>query len=169
MVGTSLPLTFQALLVAFIASCGLVTTHPAEVVFRTLPEETSAERLGRVDVVDNRGTFRTGHPVDDVLEALGKSRDDATTVVRYTRDERAWIAGIVVAGVDPPVLLDAVEQHWQAPGVTSREATVIQGRDAVVMDRRDGSRIVAFERGGIVYVAYADYPPRAMSLAEAVQ
>lgn len=140
-----------ALAVLFAAGCGGLQS---EGLLSTLPATAGGVNFDTSRVIDD--SFLSGHPLDDVLAALGKRRSDATIVERVSWVGEGDIGAIVVGRVPGDVLLNTVVQTWHAAAVVSREQTTIGDRDVWALDTRLNDVFLAYQRGSTVYWASSD-------------
>jgi hypothetical protein len=131
------------------AACGAVQS---QALLATLPTSAGGVNFDTTHVIDD--SFSSGHPVDEVLAALGKRRSDATIVERFPRDGVGGdIGALLVNGVAGDVLLDTVVQTWLAAAVVGRAQTTIGDREVWVLDFRPGDVFLAYQRESTVYWA----------------
>ncbi|MEP7379406.1 MAG: hypothetical protein ABI725_07600 [Chloroflexota bacterium] len=148
--GVLIGLVMAALFAA--AGCSAVQSHS---LLATLPTSAGGVNFDSTHVIDD--SFMSGHPVDDVLAALGKRRSDATVVERFPRDGAGGdIGAFVVHGVPGDVALDTVSQTWHAAAVVGRSQTTIGDREVWVLEQRGGYFFLAYQRGSTVYWADSD-------------
>lgn len=140
-------------LAALVTAAGCIAVQ-SQVLLATLPTTAGGVNFDTSRVVDD--SFWGGHPVDDVLAALGKRRSDATIVERFSRVGVGEIGAFVVGGVPGDVLLDTVVQTWHAPAVVGRAQTTIGDRDVWALDFRPGHVFLAYRRGSTIYWAGTD-------------
>lgn len=135
------------------AGCGVVQS---QALLATLPTSAGGVNFDISRVIDD--SFLSGHPVDDVLTALGKRRSDATIVERYggVGGGDGGIGAFVVGGVPGDVLLDTFVQTWLAPAVVGRAQTTIGDRDVWALDLRPNHVFLAYQRGSTIYWAGTD-------------
>jgi len=137
---------------AVAAGCGVIQS---QALLATLPTSAGGVTFDTSRVIDD--SFLSGHPVDDVLAALGKRRSDATIADRYPRTgEGGSIGALAVNGISGDVLLDAVVQTWHAAAVVGRAQTTIGDRDVWALEQRGGYFFLAYQRGSTVYWADSD-------------
>lgn len=139
-----------------VAACAL---GQSQALLATLPTSAGGVNFDTSRVIDD--SFMSGHPMDDVLAALGKRRSDATIVERFGRAGGGGIGAFVVGGVPGDVLLDTVVQTWIAAAVVGRAQTTIGDRDVWALDIRPGHFLLAYQRGPAVYWASTDDRPLA--------
>jgi len=137
-------------LVALLAAgCAVVQS---QALLATLPTSAGGVDFDTPRMIDD--SFMSGHPVDDVLTALGKRRSDATIVERVSWVGEGDIGALVVYGVSGEVLLNTVVQTWRAAAVVGRAQTRIGDRDVWALDFRGGGQVfLAYQRGSTVYWA----------------
>lgn len=121
----------------------------------TLPDEAGGVFFEDIQSVDD--AFLSGHPVDDVLAALGKTR--AETIAVFRSGANGTIGAISVDGTGGQLLLEAFAQSWHAPAVVGRFTRILGGTVAWELVERDGARTVLYQRQNLVYLATA--PDRA--------
>ena len=124
-----------------------------------LPTRAGGVVFSQANVIDDG--FLSGHAVDDVYGALGKSRRDGLAASRLDPGTGDAIGAMTVAGIPGQDLLDTFVRHWQAEAIVSREAEVIGDRDAWVMEHRGGATTVAYRRNDVVFYAYSEADGRA--------
>ena len=147
-------------LAALFAAAGCSAVQ-SQALLGTLPTNAGGVNFDTTHVIDD--SFLSGHAADDVLDALGKQRSDATIVERGPRDGvGGGIGAIVVNGVGGEILLDTVAQTWQAAAVVGRTQVTIGDRDVWVLEQRGGYFFLAYQRRSTVYWASSDD----LSLAE---
>lgn len=118
----------------------------SQVLLATLPANAGGVNFDSTHVIDD--SFMSGHPVDDVLAALGKRRSDAAVVERFPRDGVGGdIGALAVNGVAGDVLLETVVQTWHAAAVVARAQTTIGDRDVWALEQRGGYFFLAYQRG----------------------
>lgn len=147
---------FTALVVAtLITGCGVVRS---QALLATLPTSAAGITFDASEVIDN--SFNLGYAGDAVLAALGKSREDATMVDRYSVEGDAEIGALVVNGVAGDLLLDTFVRTWDPATIARTEAT-IDNRDVWTLEIRGGHFTMAYQSGSTVY--WADGPDRALT------
>jgi hypothetical protein len=138
----------------FAASCApLDRPSPADLL-AALPRQANETDLDLVQIVDDR--FLSGHLVDSVLDALGKSRSDATVVFRTSATSDLSVGAMAVAGISGADLLHAVNQAWNSAAIISRSEADIQGRRVIRLEARGGDITVAYVRGTVAYLVTGD-------------
>ena len=153
-----------ALAAVVAAGCSAVQS---QALLATLPTSAGGVEFDTPRVIDD--SFLSGHPVDDVLAALGKRRSDATIVERFPRDGiGGGIGAFIVGGVSGDVVLDTVAQTWHAAAVVGRTQTTIGDRDVWVLEQRGGYFLLAYQRGSTVYWASTDDRPLAEEFVAAM-
>ncbi len=143
----------MAAAVLLAASCSAPRPSPAALL-ATLPQEADGTQLDFVQIVDD--SFLSGHSVDPVLAALGKSRSDASAVFRISLTSQMLVGAVAVTGVNGTELLQAVTEAWNSAAIIRRSEAVIQGKPVVVLDVRGGERTAAYARGSVVYLVSSD-------------
>jgi hypothetical protein len=134
------------------AGCAVVQS---QALLATLPTTAAGVHFDTPRVIDD--SFLSGHPVDEVLAALGKRRSDATIVERFPRDGVGGdIGALLVNGVAGDVLLDTVVQTWLAAAVVGRGQTTIGDRDVWVLEHRVPYFFLVYQRGSTIYWADSD-------------
>lgn len=133
------------------AGCGAIRS---QALLATLPTRAAGASFDTSRVIDD--SFRSGYPIDEILEKLGKSRSDTTVVDRYSSDANAEIGAFVVDGVSADVLLDIVVQTWEAPAVVARTQTIIGDRGVWALEMRPGHFFLAYRRASTIYWAGSD-------------
>lgn len=141
-----------ALVVLIALTC--LTCSATSTLLSSLPETADGIQFEDVIVVDQ--SFSSGHPIDDVLESLGKTRRDATAVFRGSAAASATVGAILVQGVSGGDALNAVVQHWQAAALVSRNQTEIGGRAVWLLEFRPDQVMTVHERGEAVYLVAAN-------------
>jgi len=101
-------------------------------------------------------SYLSGHPVDDVLAALGKSRSDAVAVFRDAADGSGTMGAVAVRDVDGVTLLHAVTAHWRSAAVTGRSETDVDGKHVWLLSERLGYLVAAYVRTDVVYIVSAN-------------
>lgn len=148
---------FTALVVAtLITGCGVVRSRA---LLATLPTSAAGITFDASQVIDN--SFNMGYAGDAVLAALGKRREDATMVDRYSVEGDAAIGALVVNGVAGDLLLDTFVRTWDDPATIARTEATIDNRDVWIIEIRDGHFTMAYQSGTTVY--WADGPDRALT------
>jgi hypothetical protein len=134
------------------AGCGAVQS---QALLATLPTSAGGVTFDTSRVIDD--SFLSGHPVDDILAALGKRRSDATIVDRYpSTGVGGSIGALAVNGISGDVLLDTVVQTWLAAALVGRAQTTIGDRDVWALDIRPNHVFLAYRRGSTIYWADSD-------------
>lgn len=140
-----------AVIAAFeLAAC----TSRSDSVLGTLPQHVVGVSLDTVTIVNDQ--YPSGHPVDDVLRALSKTRRDGGAVFRSSSRGSPSVGGIWVDGVDGAKLLDAVVNNWLAAAVIARTTTRIDSKDVWLLEIRPNHLAAAYSRGDVVYIASSD-------------
>ena len=153
----SIRTALTALVVAtLITGCGVVRS---QALLATLPTSAAGITFDASEVIDN--SFNMGYAGDAVLAALGKRREDATMVDRYSVEGDAEIGALVVDGVAGDLLLDTFVRTWDDPATIARSETTIDNRDVWTIETRDGRFTMAYQSGATVYWAYG--PDRALT------
>lgn len=132
----------------------------------TLPTEVGGDRLDFVLLVDDR--FLSGHPIDDVLQQLGKARADASVVFLESSEGLGSVGAASVDGVDGNGLLSAVLETWYVHSVVVKTQQTVQGRPAWLLVENSGQQTYAHADGQVVYFASSSDADRARALAEAL-
>jgi len=122
-------------------------------ILAALPTSIDGIAFDSVVVVDEN--FQSGHPADDVLAHLGKSRSDAEIVFRERAGGDLSVGGMAVDGVSGPDLLGAVVNNWKSSAVSNRSQTTIENHMVWLLDIRPNTSVAAYERGGVVYLVEA--------------
>jgi hypothetical protein len=143
-------------IVAAVSACAPSPRPSTAEILASLPISAGGEDLSVVRVIDPN--FPSGHVVDDVLNALGKQRSQASIVFRYSSGGSGYLGGIAVDEVDGRQLLQAIGLYWQAAALVLRSQTPIRGHEGVELTFRDGSQLIAYNAGRVIYVASADDP-----------
>jgi hypothetical protein len=144
----------MAVALAFVTACGAIPFIPANRLLSALPAAAGGIDFDTVRVIDD--SFLSGHLVDDVLTALGKSRSDAAVVFRGDSAGGTTIGAIAVQGVGGQDLLDACVENWGAPAVIRRSQRVVNGANGWELEMRDGQLNVFYPRGNTVFVAWSE-------------
>jgi len=134
------------------------STAPEGHLLATLPDEAGGVGFDGVQIVFD-DFYLWGHPVDDVLRAVGKERRDAVAVFRYSNVIEATIGATTVEGIDGETLLTAFADTWNAPAVVHRSARIVGGTRGWELRERRSGWTVMYRRGDAVYLASA--PDRA--------
>jgi hypothetical protein len=158
-------MTLVSVILAALAAtgCGVVQS---QALLATLPASAGGVNFDTSRVIDD--SHSSGHPVDDVLAALGKRRSHATIVERFSRVGEGDIGAMVVDGVPGDVLLETVVQTCDAPAVVARTQTTISGRDVWTLDIRPGHVFLAYRRGPTLYWASTNDHARAEQFVAAM-
>lgn len=152
-----------AWLAAFIVTGCIART---DALLGTLPRNVGGTAFTQVQVVDE--SFLSGHPIDDVLQRLGKTRKDAAVVYVYSADGSGTLGAATVSGVSGQELLDAVVDTWTAPSVTDRAEVAIGERTAWQLASRTGTVTIVYAAGEVVYFASSNEANRAERFAAAL-
>lgn len=131
------------------------TTDTEQALLDSLPVDAGGLQLDGVQIVHETGLL-IGHPVDEVLWAVGKERGDAVSVYRY--GDSTTIGATKVAGIDGITLLQAFADAWNAPSVIDRGRRWVHGLPAWQLWHRGGDRTVVYVDGDVVYVVQTDDP-----------
>lgn len=123
----------------------------ASSILATLPSEAGGVTFDLIQVVDEG--YQGGHPIDDVLAALGKTRRDAIVAFRESQRGDGGVGAVYINGITGAVLLDAVVQHWAAASVIARTELQSGGHTGWLLEHRAGHFTFAYERGDSVYLA----------------
>jgi hypothetical protein len=126
-----------------------------------LPATAGGTAFPQVNVINE--SFRSGHAVDDVFDALGKTRADGVAVSRFAPATRDEIGAVRVNSVPGEQLLAAFVQAWRPDAVINRTTEVIDGRTVSVLGYVGGAATIAYQRDDVVLYAYSDAPERARS------
>jgi len=143
-------IALSVVIVFVTASCSSQT----QVLLNTLPVVGAGMALEQVTVVDE--SRRSGHPMDDVLMALGKSRRDAIIVFRSASSGGPSVGAVTVTGVIGADLLIAVVDNLQSAAVISRTMTTAAGKDVWLIESRPDHLAAAYSHGDVVYLALSD-------------
>lgn len=142
---------FTALVVAtLITGCGVVRS---QALLATLPTRAAGIFFDTSSVIDD--SFMIGYAGDSVLAALGKRREDATMVDRYSSEGDGEIGALVVDGIAGDLLLDTFVRTWDEPAAIARTEATIDGRDIWAIETRGGYFTMAYQSGATVYWARA--------------
>ena len=145
----SIRTALTALVVAtLITGCGVVRS---QALLATLPTSAAGITFDASQVIDN--SFNMGYAGDAVLAALGKRREDATMVNRYSVEGDAEIGALVVNGVAGDLLLDTFVRTWDDPAAIARTEATIDNRDVWTIETRDGHFTMAYQSGATIYWA----------------
>lgn len=110
----------------------------------------------RYQIVDD--SWNVWHPVDDVLTALDRQREDALPAFRYAED--ATIGAIAVEGIDGSTLLKAFVDEWNAPAIIARSQRQAAGTIGWALAERGGGLTVVYRRANVVYLVSAPDPAK---------
>jgi hypothetical protein len=142
---------FQIVIGVLVLCLTVGCTSRTATLLASLPNEAGGVQFDIVQVVDEE--FEGGHPVDDVLAALDKTRRDAHVVFRESARGDGGIGGLSVDGVSGPVLLDAVVEHWAAAAVIRRTEADLGARSGWLVETRTSHFTFAYQRGDALYFA----------------
>jgi hypothetical protein len=117
----------------------------------SLPRVAAGISLDHVTVFDDQ--FLAGHPLDDVLQALSKTRQEGRAVFRSSSKVNASIGGTWVAGVTGADLLAAISEHWTP--AQSRELATIESKEGWLLDSTAEDLVFGYAVDDIVYLAIA--------------
>lgn len=138
---------------------------PTELLAGTLPATVEGHDVS-VQVITKEQPL-SGVPSDDVLAALGRTRDDSVVVVGQ------WAGGSITAISIPTVALSAALEAtfnaWNAPVVTARTQVVIDGNQVEVLTLRDGASAYVWPSGSAVYVVETSDPAVASAVIADVE
>jgi hypothetical protein len=134
------------LFVVTLGGCGRTET-----LLSSLPSSVGDRSFDMVTVVDE--SFRSGHPVDDVLAALGKRRPDAAAVFRDASEGWGTAGAMTVSGVDGPTLLEAVVTNWDSAGVVDRSQRDVGAKPVWLLTSRLGHLVAVYAKSDVVYIA----------------
>jgi len=130
-----------------LSGCAMIPMHS---LGDRLPRSAAGVSFGSLVAVDNG--YLSGHAIDDVLVKLGKTRDDAVAYFRTASGTEEVVGAVRVDGIDGATLLQAVADSWMSAATVARSETTIGDRIATVLETRDGSITVAYQRDDIVYL-----------------
>lgn len=88
--------------------------------------------------------------VDDALQALGRTRDDASMAAGTSAQGEVGIFAVAVRGVTGELLHDVIAAHWQAMIPLGQES--IGGKTVLVLTGPAPGRAYVYRRGMVVYV-----------------
>lgn len=135
------------LFVATVVGC----VSRTDMLLSSLPSSVGDRSFDRVTVVDD--AFLPGHPIDDVLAALGKRRADAVVVFRDTSDGAGSMGAMAVSGVDGQNLLQAVVKNWASAGVVDRSQSSIGAKPVWLLTSRLAYLVAVYAKSDVVYLA----------------
>jgi hypothetical protein len=150
-VSVLLLLSCAILATAIVTGCVEYQRPTVEELAASLPTEAAGDTFDETLVVDE--AYLSGFSVDDPLALLGKARSDAAAVFIGSSQIQGGVGALAVTGVDGSALLDAIVRSWNAASVTSRQQTVIDGRQVWILTERDGRLTAFYLRGHVVYIA----------------
>jgi hypothetical protein len=154
------------LLLVLAAGCGPSGRPTVADLRATLPTSVAGQPLDLVQVVDDN--FNVGHPIDDVLAKVFKSRREASVVFLDSSGGVRTVGAAAVSGVDGDTLLAATVATWNAPAVVGRSEHSIGDRSVWLIEERGGFQTYVYARGPIVYFAAADDAEVARVLLDAL-
>jgi hypothetical protein len=123
---------------------------PARQLLATLPIEAGGKVFDEYQIIDD--SWNVGHPIDEVLAALGKERKDAVLVFRYADD--LTMGAVAVDGIGGPKLLDVFVETWNAPAVIRRSPRPVGTLTGWRLDERGGARTVVYLRADVIYLVF---------------
>jgi hypothetical protein len=133
-----------------IMACLVVTACGSAQLLDLLPTRAGGVTFSQADA------FLSGHAIDEVYAALGRSRRDGLAAVRLDPVGGAFIGATRVDGVSGEELLDAFVQHWQSASVVDRVAGTIGHRSVWTLRHRGGNTTVAYRRDDVVFYASSE-------------
>ena len=136
-----------ALVLIVVSAC---VPSRVDMLLSLLPTKVGERQFDAVTVIDD--SFVSGHALDDILSAIGKSRSDAAAVFRGPRDGSISVGAVTVSGIDAQTLLDAVVNHWEAAAVEDRSLATIGGKEVWRLITRPSGEIAVYAKLGVVYV-----------------
>lgn len=100
-----------------------------------------------------RDRFLIGLVVDETLQALGRSREDASMAAGASPDGDLRIFAVAVRGVAGEHLQSALATHWS--GMTPLESRTLGGKAVLVLTGPGPAPAYVYRRGIVVYVVEA--------------
>jgi len=137
-----------------IMACLVVTACGSAQLLSLLPTRAGGVTFSQANVIDD--TFLSGHAVDEVYAALGRSRQDGLAADRLDPASGDVIGATRVDGVSGEELLEAFVQHWQSASVVDRVAGTIAHRSVWTLRHRGGNTTVAYRRDDVVFYASSE-------------
>jgi hypothetical protein len=123
-----------------------------EIVLSTLPQHAAGLSLDNVSIVDAQ--YLAGHPLDDVLGALSKTRQEGGAAFRSSSLVHASIGGVWVTGVSGSQLLEVLPDNWGH--VTGHTSATIAHKVGRLLEMPPNHLLFAYVSGDIVYMASSD-------------
>jgi hypothetical protein len=153
-------------LLVLAAGCGPSGRPSVADLRATLPTSVAGQAFDLVQVVDDN--LNVGHPIDDVLAKLFKSRGEASVVFLDSSRGVGTLGAAAVSGVEGDTLLAATVATWNAPAVVGRSEHMLGGRSVWLIEERGGFQTYVYARGPIIYFAAADDAEVARVLLDAL-
>jgi hypothetical protein len=159
-------ISIALVLTAVASGCGPGPRPTVAELTATLPTAVAGEPLDFVQIVDEN--LDVGHPIDDVLAKLLKSREETSIVFRESRLGLGGVGAAAVDGVDGDRLLATTVETWNAPRVVRRSQQVIGDRTVWLIEESNGQQTYIYARGRIVYFAASGDAEMAKALVDAL-